>query len=201
MQWRISQPITLNEQARGLSLLRELLRYAVKGRGILTYGAGGVFGFVHTSAEQDTPDIQYHIAHASYSDPATRKLDSEPGMTMACCQLRPDSQGSIHINSADPFAAPAIRGNYLDVQSDVDTLLRGIKLGRRIIESMPMDPYRTAELNPGSALQTDEQIEAWARTSGQTLYHICGTAKWAPPQIAWQLSTMNCACTVLADCA
>ena len=180
MQWRVSQAITLNEKARGLSLLRELARYAIKGRGILTYGAGAVYGFVRTSAEQETPDVQYHIAHVSYSDPATRKLDREPGMTMACCQLRPDSQGSIHIKSAAPFAAPAIRGNYLAAQSDVDALLRGIKLGRRIIESVPMDPYRTTELNPGAQLRTDEDIEAWARATGQTLYHICGTAKMGP---------------------
>jgi choline dehydrogenase len=180
MQWRVSKPITLNEQARGWSLLRELARYALHGRGILTYGAGGVYGFVRTRPDLETPDIQYHIAHVSYSDPATRELDREPGMTMACCQLRPDSQGSIHIKSPDPFAAPAIRGNYLDLQSDADTLVRGIKLGRRVIESAAMDPYRAFEINPGPEQQSDAEIEAWSRATGQTLYHICGTAKMGP---------------------
>ena len=180
MQWRVSKAITLNEQARGLSLLRELARYALQGRGILTYGAGGVYGFVRTRPEQESPDIQYHFAHVSYADPATRKLDREPGMTMACCQLRPDSQGSIHIKSSNPFAAPAIRGNYLDVQSDADTLVRGIKLGRRVIESAAMDPYRAFEISPGAERQSDEDIEAWSRATGQTLYHICGTAKMGP---------------------
>ncbi|MFT5445059.1 MAG: choline dehydrogenase [Gammaproteobacteria bacterium] len=180
MQWRVKQPITLNEKARGLSLLRELARYAFHGRGILTYGAGAVYGFIRSTADQETPDIQYHIAHVSYADPATRKLDRLPGMTMACCQLRPDSQGSIHIKSADPFAAPAIRGNYLDVQSDADTLVRGIKLGRQVVESSALEPYRAAEFTPGPLRQSDAEIEDWARHTGQTLYHICGTAKMGP---------------------
>ena len=180
MRWRVLKPITLNEKARGISLLRELARYALFGRGILTYGAGGGFGFVKTRPEMETPDVQFHIAHVSYSDPATRKLDREPGMTLAVCQLRPESRGSIHIRSADPLAAPAIRGNYLAERGDVETLLRGMRVARRVIGSRPMDPYRGAELTPGSHAQSDEELEAWARGDGQTLYHIVGTAKMGP---------------------
>jgi len=180
MRWRATQPITLNEKARGLSLLRELWRYAVRGRGILTYGAGGAFGFVRTRPELETPDVQYHFAHVSYADPATRRLDRTPGMTLAVCPLRPQSRGSIHLKSPDPFAPPAIRGNFLAEREDVDTLLRGMRLGRRVVESPPMDPYRSRELSPGRAVERDDEWEAWARATGQTLYHVAGTAKMGP---------------------
>jgi len=180
MRWRGIRPITLNEKARGLSLLRELYRYVINGEGILTYGAGGAYGFVKTHPELETPDIQYHFAHVSYADPATRRLDREPGMTLAVCQLRPDSRGSIHIKSPDPMAPPAIRGNFLAERGDVETLLRGMRLARRVMESPPMDPYRSFEMSPGRDVERDEQWEAWARQTGQTLYHIVGTAKMGP---------------------
>ncbi len=180
MRWRVTRPITLNEKARGLSLVRELARYALFGRGILTYGAGGAFGFVRTDPGADTPDVQYHLAHVSYADPATRKLDREPGMTLAVCQLRPQSRGSIHAASPDPMAPPAIRGNFLSERADVETLIRGMRTGRRVIESPPMDPYRALELSPGREVDGDEALEAFARETGQTLYHPVGTAKMGP---------------------
>jgi choline dehydrogenase-like flavoprotein len=43
-----------------------------------------------------------------------------------------------------------------------------------------MDPYRGPELTPGSHAHSDEDLEAWARGDGQTLYHMVGTAKMGP---------------------
>jgi choline dehydrogenase-like flavoprotein len=180
LRWQVTQPITLNEKARGLSLARELFRYAFSGRGILTYGAGGTGGFVRTHPDLERPDVQFHLAHASYADPATRELDRVPGMTLAVCQLRPESRGSIHIKSPDPMAAPAIRGNFLSERADVETLIRGMRLGRTVVESPPMDAYRAHELSPGRECESDEHWETWARETGQTLYHVVGTAKMGP---------------------
>ncbi len=180
MRWRLSKPNTLNEKARGLPFLRELMRYALFGRGILTYGAGCAFGFVKTRPDMESPDIQFHLAHASYADPATRKLEREPGMTLAVCQMRPESQGTIHIKSPDATVPPAIRCNFLSDPGDVQCLVDGMKIGRKVVEATPFDPYRRFELSPGEDCRSDTDFEAFARETGQTLYHISGTAKMGP---------------------
>ena len=41
-------PVTLNEQTRGLSLMKEVFKYYTSRTGVLTYTAGIVFGFVKT---------------------------------------------------------------------------------------------------------------------------------------------------------
>ena len=105
ISWRVKQPITLNEDTRGLRLAREVLRYAFRRRGVLTYTAGIGHGFVRSRSELETPDCQMFFAHASFGDINTRALDREPGMTIGIYQCRPESQGSIHIGSADPMAA------------------------------------------------------------------------------------------------
>src|SRR3546814_10982456 len=118
MRWRISKPITLNELTRGPNLARGVIRWALTGRGVRGDGAGIVFGFVKTRPELATPDVQFHLAHASYADAATRKLEREPGMTLAVCPLRSESRGSIHVKSADPSVPPAIRGNFMSDPTD-----------------------------------------------------------------------------------
>ena len=177
MNWRVKTKNTLNEQTRGLSLLKEIFKYYTAGRGILTLTAGVGFGFVKTRPEVAGPDIQYHFAHASYASAADRTLDREPGMTMAICQMRPESKGSIHIKSATPSAAPAIRPNFISEEMDRKTLIAGMKLARQIIENPAMDRYRAYEMTPGDTVQTDEQWLQFARDNGQTVFHPIGTCK------------------------
>lgn len=180
MRWRVTQPVTLNELTRGLPFVRELARYALFGEGILTYGAGAVHGFVKSRPDMETPDVQFHLAHASYADAATRKLEKQPGMTLAVCQLRPESTGTIHIKSGNPTTPPAIVGNFLSNPVDVDALVEGMKIGRRIAEAGPLDVYRGPEMTPGPDCADDAALEHYARQTGQTLYHIAGTAKMGP---------------------
>ncbi|MEQ8397360.1 choline dehydrogenase [Thalassobaculum sp.] len=180
MRWRVTKPITLNELTRGPNLVREVIRWGLTGQGVLGYGAGIIFGFVKTRPELETPDVQFHLAHASYADAATRKLEKEPGMTLAVCPLRSESKGSIHIKSADPSVQPSIRGNFLSDPVDVAAIVEGMKIGRQIAEAAPLDPYRAFEMTPGPNCASDADFEAYARQTGQTLYHIVGTAKMGP---------------------
>ena len=82
MNWRVRQPVTLNEQARGLSLAKSVLQYALTKKGILTYGTGLAYGFMSTKAGLVGPDVQLFFMHASYANAAERILDHEPGMTV-----------------------------------------------------------------------------------------------------------------------
>ncbi len=180
MRWRVTKPITLNEQSRGVNLVKEILKYYTGGRGILTLTAGVCYGFVRTKEGLDEPDMQYHFAPASYDTAATRVLEHEPGMTVVIGQCRPDSRGSIHIKSARVGEPPAIRPNFLSEQGDRDCAVAGIQIARRIIENPVMDPYRKFEMAPGPDLQTYDEILDWARGNGQTTYHVVGTCKMGP---------------------
>ncbi len=177
MNWRVKLPITLNEQTRGLGFAREIARYFMSGRGILTYTAGIAYGFIKTRPELEEPDVQFHFAHASYGNAANRVLEREPGMTVTTYQCRPESQGSIHLRSPDPLAAPCIRPNYLADPLDQRVVVDGMKIARRIVSNAAMDKYRAFEMNPGDAVQTDEQWLDFARHNGQTTYHVVGTCK------------------------
>jgi choline dehydrogenase len=163
MNWRVTLPITLNEQTRGVALVKEIVKYYVQRRGVLSFAAGIAYGFVRTGPELAVPDIQYVFAHASYSDPQVPILDRAPGMTVSLYQCRPESTGSIHAKSPDPFAAPAIRPNYLADELDRRTLVAGMKIARRIVNNAALDCYRAFEMNPGDRCQTDDELLEFAR--------------------------------------
>ena len=175
MNWRVKKPVTLNEYAQGWRLAGAVAQYFATRTGILTLGTGLVHAFIKTRPELTTPDVQFFFMHASYANAADRKLDKEPGMTIGVTQLRPDSVGSIHVKSPDPYMMPAIKPNFLSARGDAETLIEGMKMARRVIAQPAMDPYRAYEMSPGEEVQTDAQWLDFARSNGQTIYHPVGT--------------------------
>ncbi|MDQ0349807.1 GMC family oxidoreductase [Ancylobacter vacuolatus] len=177
MNWRVSQPITLNEQSRGVPLARSVLQYFASGRGILSLGTGLAFGFIKTRPGLEDADVQLYFMHASYADASKRILDHQPGMTIGVSQLRPESAGSIHSRSADPLEPPAIRPNFLSSQVDLDTMRRGMQMARDIVDQPALRPFVAHEMSPGAACRSDADWDTFTRSNGQTIYHVCGTAK------------------------
>tara|TARA_Y100000385_G_scaffold228095_1_gene239211 strand:+ start:5319 stop:6941 length:1623 start_codon:yes stop_codon:yes gene_type:complete len=175
--WKIKKRITLNEQTKGLFLFKELLKYAVSQKGIMTFPGGILSGYVATRPEVSTPDIQYTIVHASFKDVKKRVFDNHPGMTIAPCQLRPESRGSIHIKSPDPFSAPAIKGNFLAEENDCRTIVDGMKIARKIVSAPALKAYADEEIEPGINVDSDEDWLDFARAKGNTVYHPVGTCK------------------------
>jgi choline dehydrogenase-like flavoprotein len=177
--WRVTRRITLNEGTRGWRLAREVLKYLVLRRGALTWTAGIGHGFVHSRPGLATPDCQLFFAHGSF-DANTRKFDREPGMTIGVYQCRPESRGSIHIGSPDPFAPPRIRPNFLGETADCEVLLGGMRLARRIGEAAALAPYRGEEIKPGAECRSDDALIDYARRTGSTTYHVMGTCAMGP---------------------
>ena len=185
LRWDITRRgVTFNDRARGLGLAWQILRYAFTRRGFLALPSAPVLAFLRTRPELDTPDVQLHFIPFAIENFKKRRLAKEPGITIAMCQLRPESQGSIHIGSADPAAAPEIRFNFLSAAIDRQTLVAGVRATRRIVEAKAMDALRGAEVSPGVEVQSDEQILDYIREKAQTAYHPVGTCKMGNDDMA-----------------
>jgi len=180
MPYRLHNCVSVNELSRGLRLIREAARYAVSRKGLLTMSAAHIQAYVRTRPGLDGPDVQFHILPASvdiekFTTKQIWELEKLPGLTFAACQLRPESRGTIHVNSADPFAAPAIRPNYLADRLDQETIVAGLRWGRVIAGQPALAPYMGDELMPGAAVTSDADLLAYAQQAGTTIYHPVGT--------------------------
>jgi choline dehydrogenase len=172
---RIRGLASINELSRGPRLAREVLRWLVSGRGALTFGVTSAQVFCRSREGLAAPDLQLLFTPASYDATRFGTLEREPGATVAVCPVRPQSRGTIMARSANPLEAAAIRPNYLDVGDDLRVLLQGIRATRRIFAAPALAAYSAGETAPGRGVEGDDELEAFARANGTTLYHPVGT--------------------------
>jgi choline dehydrogenase len=176
MVLKCTKPITLNDDMQSLWRQAKMgLQFALQRKGPLTVSAGYVGGFWRTRPELKRPDVQTHFLTFSL-DRMGEKLHPFSGFTASICQLRPTSRGSVHIRSADPREAPAIRYNYLATEEDRRTMIDGMRLLRRILEQPAIRPYIAEEHRPGPSVASDEAWLAYMRETGSTIYHPSCTA-------------------------
>jgi choline dehydrogenase len=169
--YRVTRPITLNDVVNRFD--RKMLaglRYMLFRKGPMAVSAGYAGGFFRTDPRLESPDVQAHLLLFSADKPGGN-LHPWPGMTASICQLRPESRGSLRIKSADPAAAPEIRLNYLSADSDKRTMVAGLRLLRRIMGSPALKPYVEAESDPGPTCASDEDLLAFVRQRGTTIFH------------------------------
>jgi choline dehydrogenase len=124
-----------------------------------------------------TPDAQYFFMHARYANAAERILDRAPGMTIGVTQLRPQSLGSIHAKSRDPYEGPAIRPNFLHSEVDQKCLIESMKIARHIVSQPTTSHLVDHDMSPGTNVTSDADWLEFVRQNGQTIYHPMGTCR------------------------
>jgi choline dehydrogenase len=173
-----TQPITTNDTLNSwFGRARVGLQWLLHRSGPLAVGInqGGCF-MRALPQESDRPDIQFHMGTLS-ADMAGGQPHPFPGFTLSVCQLRPTSRGQVQIRSDNPFEPPSIQPNYLSTDLDRRTAVAAVRAARAIAASPSMRPYVKQELNPGLQASSDEELLAFCRASGATIFHPSGTCR------------------------
>ena len=175
--YECTEPFTLNDAVRNPARgLIAALRYVFLRKGFLTMGASYAAGFIRSDPTVPTPDIQTSISLFS-ADKAGDPLHRFSGFSLAARLLRPESRGSVLIQSTDPLRAPAIRPNYFSAPKDREALLAGMKATRRLTETAAMRRYIVREHDPGPSCTSDADLLEHLRLRGGIAYHPVGTCK------------------------
>jgi choline dehydrogenase len=158
--------------------LRNLVRWALRGKGPLTSNLGEAVAFVRTRPDLPAPDIELLLAPVLFEDEGLTQ-PTEHGLTVAVVLLRPRSVGTVLARSVDPAVTPAIDPRYLSDPDGEDeaTLLRGLRLARRVLAQEPLASFTDGEILPGEDARTDDDLRAHLRALSQTLYHPAGTCR------------------------
>ncbi len=176
MQFAASQPITLFKYWNLWGKARVGAQWLLTGTGL---GASNQFeacAFIRSRAGIDYPDIQYHFL------PIAVRYDGKVvaeghGFQAHVGPMRSKSRGTVTLRSANPTDAPVIRFNYMSHPDDWDEFRTCIRLTREIFGQEAFKPFVKHEIQPGSAVQCDDQIDAFIRQHAESAYHPCGTAR------------------------
>ncbi|MBY6083380.1 GMC family oxidoreductase [Ruegeria arenilitoris] len=166
-----------------VGLIKHLMRWRKTGVSMAATPFAEGAAFLKTSPDLDRPDIQLHFTIALVDDHA-RKLHLGYGFSCHICKLRPESRGTVSLHSADPFAAPAIDPAYLSDPRDLDTMIKGARMTREILEAPALAQYRHKEMFGTDTAQTDADWERHIRARADTIYHPVGTCKMGVDDMA-----------------
>ena len=179
--FRCTKPITTNDTLKSWWRTMAMgARYVLTRTGPMAVGINQGGMFARTDPSHARPDIQFHLATLS-SDMAGSPVHTFSGFTMSVCQLRPESRGTRASRSrAIRVAAPALQPHYLSTPRDCATVVAGIRLARRLAATRALAPYVAGEYLPGPQATTDDDLLAFAREKGATIFHPAGTCKMGP---------------------
>ncbi|MXN78035.1 choline dehydrogenase [Burkholderia sp. 4701] len=165
-----------------MRMLRDILRFRRERRGMLTtnFAEGG--GFLKTQPGLDAPDIQLHFVVALVDDHA-RRLHAGHGLSCHVCLLRPRSRGSVTLRGNDPAAAPLIDPAFLDDPRDLDDMVAGFKITRRLMQTPALAKWITRDLFTPN-VKSDDDIRAVLRQRTDTVYHPVGTCRMGRDEMA-----------------
>lgn len=173
---RCRDPISLLGNDKGLTALRHGLQWTCFRTGLLTSNVVESGGFFDTTGS-GRADVQFHVLPVLVGDVDRQPLEGH-GISLNPCCLRPRSRGTVTLRSADPADKALIDARFLSEQADVDTLMRGVQLARRILRAPSLAKLIDAELAPSSApLLSDDALESHVRRHAKTVYHPAGTCR------------------------
>ncbi|MGO9993885.1 MAG: GMC family oxidoreductase [Steroidobacteraceae bacterium] len=174
MMYKARGPITFDARLRADRLAIAVLRWMLFRTGPIAGLPVSAQGFVRTSPDLDKPDLQMLVSPVSMMArpwfPGWR-VGAGHVFSVACVLLHPDSRGRVSLRSADPAAAPRILLNLLQAPEDRTAFTRIMRFVRRFFATEEAQKVVRNELMPGDAVQSDAELEAFARANVRTAMH------------------------------
>jgi len=132
--------------------------------------------FIRSKPGVEYPDIQYHFL------PIAVRYDGQAaseghGYQAHVGPMRSPSRGQITLRSGDPKDDPRIQFNYMSHEQDWIDFRHCIRVTREIFGQEAFDPFRGKEIQPGEALQSDDELDGFIREHVESAYHPCGTCR------------------------
>jgi len=178
--WRVpSDTETFGISLRaGPKILKAMAEWRKQRTGLITTSYAGAGAFIRSAPELQVPDLQLIFVIGIVDDHA-RRMHLGHGISCHVDLMRPHSRGTVSLASTDANDAPLIDPCFLSDERDLPTLLRGVQIQQRIMESKVFDGVRGKQLHPTRADDL-KGLEADIRARADTQYHPVGTCKMGP---------------------
>ncbi len=137
--------------------------------------------FIRSGAGVQYPDIQYHFLPMAVRYDGQAAAEGH-GFQAHVGPMRSQSRGEVTLRSADPADAPRIQFNYMSSEQDWEDFRTCIKLTREIFRQPAFEPFAKHEIQPGDAVQSDDELNAFIMEHVESAYHPCGTCKMGAAQ-------------------
>lgn len=174
--WQVQSTDTLGNSLAGTwRMVKAIIEHRRKRTGIMTTCFAEAGGFWTVMPDAPASDVQWHFVPAMLEDHGREQVSGH-GFSLHACVLRPESRGTVRLNSANAADAPRIDPNFLDDDRDIAVMRRGVRLSHRIAAAPPLSDYGPVDRYPID-IDDDAQLDELIRNRADTVYHPVGTCR------------------------
>src|SRR5438477_6402746 len=143
---------------------RNLGRFLISGRGMLTSNIAEAAAFVRTRDDLPAPDLELVFAPVTVLDHGLEP-PTDHGLTIGAVALQPRSVGTLTLTSRDPSHPPSIDPAYLSDPGgeDLRVLVDGMRRAREILAAQAFARYAGATRYPSALPAADAGAAAHVR--------------------------------------
>jgi choline dehydrogenase len=135
---------------------------------------GELLGLFHSENGNPGPDLQ-----VLFIDSIGGNIVDTDGITdryvLAVAVMQPLSRGTVRLSGSTAGDPLIIDPSYFGDARDMQAMVTGIRLARRIGEAAALDDWRADEFAPGKAVEDDEALRAFVRRSFRSYWHPVGS--------------------------
>ncbi|ESO10386.1 hypothetical protein HELRODRAFT_91852, partial [Helobdella robusta] len=178
IQYKCSKPVTLYKYQWKFpwNMVTTGLQWFITKSGAASTTHMEAGSFFRSSSKVAHPDIQIHFLPSVVID---------HGQKMGTCHafqghsgtMRATSRGNLKLKSTNPFDSPLINPNYLQTEQDIVDFRACVRLTTEIFSQKAFDEFREEVLDKNLRLNSNDEIDSFVRSTSETAYHPCGTAK------------------------
>lgn len=169
----LKDPISFVGQDKGLNALRNGLQWLLFRTGPLASNVCEAGAFIDTDGD-GRAEIQINaipVGTSGWGEEAT----PEHCFALSPVALTCHSRGSVTLRSTDPADMPVVRGGYLH-EKDVEILVRGVEVSRKIMSAPSLAKYMRGEALPGPSVgQSREELADYVINNTKTALHPTST--------------------------
>ena len=90
---------------------------------------------------------------------------------------KPRSRGRLTLASPDVREQARLDPAYFEDPVDMETMVRGVELARKIGSAEPLTEWGSTELTPGKRSASRAKVAKWIAKNAMTTYHFAGTCR------------------------
>jgi choline dehydrogenase len=167
---------TYNNMMKPLTLAREVVKYLLTGKGLMTIIPVESMAYWRSRPELPFPDLKLSFGLMVHN-PKTRKPHELPGVMAFLNVAKPKSRGEIRLRSADPMDKPVVDHRLIGHPDDIAALVAGAKQIQQLFTMPSIAPHVKGRLLPDPFPETDEEWEAAIRNTAGIGYHPVATCR------------------------
>lgn len=180
--WRVRDVFTINDIVNSpIGKMRGGLDFFIRRRGWLRTASMAAQMAARSSPDVSHADIKLQI-NAISNDFSKGGLlhypvEKEKGISLLTWPMYTRSKGHSHIASRMPWDQPDIVTNFLSDPYDQRLTVAGLRLTRKVAEQPALQRYIVSETFPGVDVRSDDELLAYAKATGITVYHPTTTCR------------------------